>query len=109
MPYAGYLLIMKKSFFDSTLALKKFSSLNVFEDKRCYQRIFIFNKTKVHFLDSLSRRLYFWDIAVPCGSENSHYVVQLNRNEEKYFLLNPNLYNVTFEEIYNREHTRNLS
>ena len=27
--------------------------------------------------------------AVPCGSENSHNVVQLNPNEDKYYLLTP--------------------
>ena len=47
------------------------SPLCVFEDKRCYQRISITLKIKVHFLDKLSRRIFFWDTAVPCGSENS--------------------------------------
>ena len=36
---------------------------------------------KLHFLDALSRRTSFWDTAFPCGSENSHNVVQLNPNE----------------------------
>ena len=40
-------------------------------------------------MDTLSRRTYFWDTAVPCGSENSHNVVQLNPDEDKYYLLNP--------------------
>ena len=40
-------------------------------------------------IDTLSRRTYFWDTAVPCGSENSHNVVQLNPDEDKYFLLTP--------------------
>ena len=31
----------------------------------------------------------FWDTAVPCGSENSHNVVQLNPDEDKYYLLTP--------------------
>ena len=48
---------------------KKVSPLYVFEDKRCYKRIPIFYKNKVHFVDTLSRRTYFWDTAVPCGSE----------------------------------------
>ena len=47
------------------------------------------NKNKVHFVDTLSRRTYFWDTAVPCGSENSHNVVQLNPDEDKYYLLTP--------------------
>ena len=49
----------------------------------------IFYKNKVHFADTLSRRTYFWDTAVPCGSENSHNVVQLNPDEDKYYLLTP--------------------
>ena len=53
----------------------------------CFRRIPIFYKNKVHFVDTLSRRTYFWDNAVPCGSENSHNVVQLNPDEDKYYLL----------------------
>ena len=48
-----------------------------------------FIKNKVHFVDTLSKRTYFWDTAVPCGSENSHNVVQLNPDEDKYYLLTP--------------------
>ena len=68
---------------------KKDSPLYVFEDKRCYIRIPIFYKNKVHFVDTLSRQTYFWDIAVPRGSESSHNVVQLNPDEDKYYLLTP--------------------
>ena len=68
---------------------KKVSPLYVFEDKRCYKRIPIFYKNKVHFVDTLSRRTNFWDTTVPCGSENSHNVVQLNPDEEKNYLLTP--------------------
>ena len=57
--------------------------------KRCYKRIPIFNKNKVNFVDTLSRRTFFWDTAVPCGSENNHNVVQLNPDEDKYYLLTP--------------------
>ena len=42
-----------------------------------------------YILLTLSRRTYFWDTAVPCGSENSHNVVQLNPDEDKYYLLTP--------------------
>ena len=48
-----------------------------------------FSSKKVHFVDTISRRTYFWDTAVPCGSENSHKVVQLNNEEDKYYLLAP--------------------
>ena len=95
IPYSGYLLSGNRSnFLDyegnilwSYTCTKKVSPLYVFEDKSCYKRIPIFYKNKVHFVDTLSRRTYFWDTAVPCGSENSHNVVQLNPDEDKYYLL----------------------
>ena len=31
--------------------------------------------------------LIFWDTAVPCGSESSHNVVQLNPDEDEYYIL----------------------
>ena len=61
----------------------------VFEDKRCYRRIPIFYKNKVHFVDTLSRRDYFWDTVGPFGSKNSHSVLQFNPDEDKYYLLTP--------------------
>ena len=95
--YAGYLLSGNRSnFLDYEgkilwfyTCTKKVSPLYVFEDKRCYKGIPIFYKNKVHFVDTLSRRTYFWYTAVPCGSENSHNVVQLNPDEDKYYLLTP--------------------
>ena len=48
-----------------------------------------YSTKKVHFVDTLSRRTNFWDTAVPCGSENSHNVVQLNPDEIEYYLLTP--------------------
>ena len=97
LPYAGYFLSGNRSnFIDYEgnilwyyTCTKKVSPLYVFEDKRCYKRIPIFYKNKVYFVDTLSRRTYFWDTAVPCGSENSHNVVQLNPDEDKYYLLTP--------------------
>ena len=97
IPYAGYLLSGNRSnfleyegnilwFYTCT---KKVSPLYVFEDTRCHKRIPIFYKNKVHFVNTLSRRTYFWDNAVPCGSKNSHNVVQLNPDEDKYYLLTP--------------------
>ena len=47
------------------------------------------SKKKLYFVDTLSRRTYFWDTAVPCGSKNSHNVVQLNPDEDKYYLITP--------------------
>ena len=49
----------------------------------------MFYKIKVLFVDAPSRRTYFCDTAVPCGSDNSHTVVQLNSHEDKYYLLTP--------------------
>ena len=95
LPYAGYLLSGNSSnFLDYQRNIlwfytctKKVSLLYVFEDKRCYKRIPVFYKNKVHFVDTLSRRTYFWKTAVPCGSKNSHNVVKLNPDEDKYYLL----------------------
>ena len=95
--YAGYLLSGNRSnFLDYEgnilwfyTCTKKVSPLYVFKDKRCKKRIPIFYKNKVHFVDTLSRRTYFWDTAVPCRSEKSHNVVQLNPDDDKYYLLTP--------------------
>ena len=94
IPCAGYLLSGNRSnFLDYEgnilwfyTCIKKVSTLYVFDDKHCYKRIPIFYKNKVHFVDTFSRRTYFWDTAVPCGSENSHNIVQLNPDEDKYYL-----------------------
>ena len=99
IPYAGYLLSGNRSnfldyerkilwFYTCTI---KVSPVYVFEVKRCYKRIPIFYKNKVHFVDTLSRRTCFWDTTVSCGSQNSHNVVQLNPDEEKYYLITPYL------------------
>ena len=64
IPYAGYLLSGNRSnFLDYEgnilwfyICTKKVSPLYVFEYKRCYKRIPIFYKNKVHFVDTLSRR-----------------------------------------------------
>ena len=68
---------------------RKVSPLYVFEDKKWYKRIPIYYKNKVHFDDTLRRRIYFWDTAVPCGSKNRHNIVQLNPDKDKYYLLTP--------------------
>ena len=47
-------------------------------------------KKKIHFVDTLSRRIYFWDTAaVPCGFEKGQDEVQLNPNENKFDFLTP--------------------
>ena len=92
IPYAGYLLSGSRSKFIDCKGnilwfyrcTKKVSPLYVCEDKRCYKRIPKFYKNTVHFVDTSSTRTYFWDTAVTCGSENSHNVVQLNPDDDKY-------------------------
>ena len=68
MTYAGYLLSeIRSNFLDYKgnilwfyTCTKKVSPLYVFEDIRRYKRIPIFYKDKVHFVDTLSRRTFFW-------------------------------------------------
>ena len=81
--------IMKEIFYGVTLLQKKYHLYLFFEDKRYYKTIPIFYKNKVHFIDTLSRRNFFGDTAVSCGSENSHKVVQLDPDGDKYYLLTP--------------------
>ena len=71
------------------LAPKKYQHYIFLKINVVLKKIPIFYKNKVHFVDTLSRRTCFWDTAVPCGSENSHNVVQLNPDEDKYYLFTP--------------------
>ena len=97
IPYAGYLLSGNRSnFLDYEgnilwfyTCTKKVSPLYLIEDTPGFKRIPIFYKNKVDFVDTLSRRTNSWDTAVPCGSKNSHIVVQLKPDEDKYYLLTP--------------------
>ena len=97
IPYAAYLLSGNRSndldyegnilwFFTCT---KKYQHYIFLKINVVLKKIPIFYKNKVHFVDTLSRRTCFWDTAVPCGSENSHNVVQLNPDEDKYYLFTP--------------------
>ena len=80
------ILSITKEIFTCT---KKIPPVYDFEDKRCNKRITTFYKIKVHFVDTLSRCTFFCGTAIPYGSENSHNVVQLNPNEDNYYLLIP--------------------
>ena len=95
--YAGYFLsgnrsnflITKEIFYGFILAPKKyhrytFLKINVVTREYPYS-----TRLKHIFVNTPSRRTYFWDTVVPCGSENSHKVVQLNPDEDKYYLLAP--------------------
>ena len=94
--YAGYLLsrissislILKETSFGITLAPKNYH-LYMFLKINDVTKESQDSTKKVYFVDTLSRRTYFWDTSVPCGSENSHSVVQLNPDEDKYYLLTP--------------------
>ena len=68
------ILLTQKEIAYGITPVPKLSPLYIFADKRCYKRFPIFYKNKVHFVDTLFRRTFFWDTAVPCGSENSHIV-----------------------------------
>ena len=75
-------LIMKETSYGITLVPKKYHLYT-------FLKINDVTKESPYFVDTLSRRTYFWDTAVPCGSENSHNAVQLNPDEDKYYLLTP--------------------
>ena len=68
IPYAGYLLSGNRSNFNYYggnllwfyTCTKKESPLYDFDDKRCYKRISIFYRNKIYFVDTLSRRKFFW-------------------------------------------------
>ena len=96
-PYAGYLLSGNRSnflgyegnilwFYTCT---KKLSPLYVLKDKRCYRTIPIFYKKKyilsIHFQDEH----IFGIPQSQVDQKNSHNVVQLNPDENKYYLLTP--------------------
>ena len=80
---------MKETPYSFILAPKKYHLYMFLKISEVIKKIPIFHKNKVHFVDTLSRRIYFWDTAVPYGSENSHNVVQLNPDEKNYYLLTP--------------------
>ena len=81
IPYAEFLLSGNRSnyidyeenilwYYNCT---KKVSPLYVFEERRCYKGIPTFYKNRVHFDDTLSRKTYFSDTAVPYGSEKKPF------------------------------------
>ena len=75
----------KETYYGITLVPKKYHLHMFLKLKDAIKE----SQKKVHFVDTLSRRPYFWDTAVPRGSENSHNVVQLNPGKDKYYLLTP--------------------
>ena len=82
-------LTTKETYYGTILVPKKSHPHTFLKIKDAIKESQYSIKNKVHFVDTLSRRAYFWDTAVPCGSGNSHNVVQLNLDEDKYYLLTP--------------------
>ena len=80
---------MKETSYGITLLPKKYHLYMFLKIKDAIKESLYSKTDKVHFVDTLSRRTDFWDTAVPCGSKNSHNVVQLNPDEDKYYLLTP--------------------
>ena len=95
-PYAGYLLSRNSSnFFDYEgnilwfyTCTKKVSPLYVFEDERCYKSPYSI-KNKVHFVGPLFKMNILLRYRSPMWIKNSHNLVQLNLDEDKYYLLTP--------------------
>ena len=69
-------MIVRETFFGTTLALRKSHHsmyLKIRDATDAY--LFYLKENKVHFADILSRRTFFGDTVVPCGSEKSHIQV----------------------------------
>ena len=80
---------MKETSYGFILVLKKYHHYTFLKINDVIKESLSFIRIKYISWITLSRRTYFWDTAVPCGSENSHNVVQLNPDENKYYLLTP--------------------
>ena len=82
------LLITKEKYYGTTSVPKKYHLYMFLKIKGVIKESQKSTK-KTPFDDKISRRTYFWNSAVTCGLENSHNVVQLNPDEDKYYLLTP--------------------
>ena len=97
IPYVGYLLSGNRSNFidyEGNISwyytcTKKYHPEMFLKIKDAIKESQYLKTNEVHFVDTLYRRTYFWDTAVPCGSENSHNVVQQNLDKDKNYLLTP--------------------
>ena len=115
IPYSGYLLSGNRSnllnyegkilwYYTCTKKVSRFS-----KDKRCFRRILTFYKIKIHFVDKLSQRTYFQETAVPCGSENSQNLVQLNPIKDKFHFFTPYTTLTPFLKRFSIESTRTIA
>ena len=82
-------LIIKETSDGITLVPKKYHLYTFLKITDVTKESQYSTKLKYILFHTLSRRTYFWDTAVPCGSENSHNVVQLNPDEDKHNLFTP--------------------
>ena len=84
-------LFMKKTSYGITRALKKYHLYMFLKINDVTKESQFSTKIKYILLISFQEELIFdfWDTAVPCASDNSHNVVQLNPDEDKYYLLTP--------------------
>ena len=81
---------MKEIYYGITLVPKKYHHNMVLKIKDVIKEFPCSIKIKYILLTHANAELIFvWDTAVPSGSKNSHKVVQLNPDEDKYYLLTP--------------------
>ena len=80
----------KEIFYIITQVRKKYHH-NIYLKKKDVTKESPYCTKRKLFVDTLSRRTNFWDTAAPCGSTNSHSVVQLKPDEDKYYLPTPYL------------------
>ena len=79
------LLTTKETYYGITLVQKKYHLYMFLKTKDAIKESQYSTKIK-YILLIHPKRTYFWDTAVPCGSENSHNVVPLNPDEDKNYL-----------------------
>ena len=80
---------MKETFYGFILAPKKYHLYTFLKINDVIKESQYSTKTKYILLIHFQEYTYFWDKAVPCGSEKSHNVVPLIPDEDKYYLLTP--------------------
>ena len=81
-------LSMKETFYGFTLALKKYHLFVFLKTKDVTKEPQCFIKKSTCCRYTFSKNIFLGS-AVPCGSQNSHNVVQLNPDKDKYYLLTP--------------------
>ena len=80
---------MKETFYGFILEPKKYHHYMCLKTNVVTKESPYSTKIKYILLIHFKEEHIFWDTAVPSGSKNSHNVVQLNPDEDKYYLLTP--------------------